>query len=261
MGSGRSSGRSRTRRGAWAARCGQHYRSNSSRYSGCLIARGGPWQRHRDHRPPDNEPGRVRQWNHLKKDLLKPEPIMIGPKKVVFRSKLEHAVDMIVELAAAFRDVPVLVVCDSWFGNNGLLRPLRNALGTRCQLLTRLRCNAAIFDTTPQVNESPNTCTRREHESGSLPFSWRRNPRSSWATTTSNSCRRNRPSYPGRPRCPITGSATWNDRSELKCAGVYPTMRSPDSAAPRARASAPPRITTRNSILRMAVHGTCILPG
>jgi hypothetical protein len=40
----------------------------------------------------------------------------------------------------------MLVVTDSWFGNNGLLKPLRQALGARAQLLSRLRVNAVLHD-------------------------------------------------------------------------------------------------------------------
>ena len=52
---------------------------------------------------------------------------------------------MICRVAACFAGVPVVVVTDSWFGNNGLFKPLRLALGGRVQLLSRLRVNAALF--------------------------------------------------------------------------------------------------------------------
>jgi hypothetical protein len=39
-----------------------------------------------------------------------------------------------------------MVVCDRWLGNNGLLKPLRQELGSRAQLLSRLRSNAELYD-------------------------------------------------------------------------------------------------------------------
>jgi IS4 transposase len=39
----------------------------------------------------------------------------------------------------------MLVVSDSWFGNNGLFKPLRARLGERVHLLARLRVNAALY--------------------------------------------------------------------------------------------------------------------
>jgi hypothetical protein len=39
----------------------------------------------------------------------------------------------------------VLVVCDSWFGNNGLFKPLRERLGGSVHLLSRLRSNAVLY--------------------------------------------------------------------------------------------------------------------
>lgn len=52
---------------------------------------------------------------------------------------------LIGKLGAVFTDVPVLVVTDSWFGNNGLLKPMRAKLGERAHLLSRLRFNAALY--------------------------------------------------------------------------------------------------------------------
>jgi hypothetical protein len=55
-------------------------------------------------------------------------------------------VRLIERLAGVFVAVPILVVTDSWFGNRGLLKPLRAALGPHVQLLTRLRVNAVLYD-------------------------------------------------------------------------------------------------------------------
>ncbi|SMP83404.1 DDE superfamily endonuclease [Desulfonatronum zhilinae] len=41
---------------------------------------------------------------------------------------------------------PMLVVADSWFGNDGLWRPTREKLGQDIDLLSRLRCNINIHE-------------------------------------------------------------------------------------------------------------------
>jgi hypothetical protein len=64
----------------------------------------------------------------------------------VFQTKFAQVVALIVRLGGVFTAVPVLVVCDSWFGNNGLLKPLRQQFGTRAHLLSRLRSNAALYE-------------------------------------------------------------------------------------------------------------------
>jgi len=51
---------------------------------------------------------------------------------------------MISRIATVFTSVPVLVVTDSWFGNAGLLKPLRGAIGEQAHLLSRLRVNAVL---------------------------------------------------------------------------------------------------------------------
>ncbi len=53
---------------------------------------------------------------------------------------------LIQTFAGVFPRAPILVVTDSWFGNNGLLKPLRRALGSRAHLLSRLRVNAVLHD-------------------------------------------------------------------------------------------------------------------
>jgi hypothetical protein len=80
----------------------------------------------------------------LKKTLAQ-TTVCMGAKEIAFRSKFDQAVEMITELAQAFKQHPILVVTDSWFGNNGLLKPLSGALGDRVHLLARLRCNAALY--------------------------------------------------------------------------------------------------------------------
>ena len=75
-----------------------------------------------------------------------------------FETKFAQAVALIRRLGAVFPAVPVLVVCDSCFGNNGLFKPLRQELGPRAQWLSRLRTNAALYDLptrTPGVSGRP----------------------------------------------------------------------------------------------------------
>lgn len=68
-----------------------------------------------------------------------------------FQSKMAQAAEMLCAVAAHFASLPVLVVTDSWFGNDGLLRPLRES-GYRFDLLSRLRSNIALYDSPePQV--------------------------------------------------------------------------------------------------------------
>ena len=82
---------------------------------------------------------------YFMKKHLQAEPVTKGDKPVEFRTKFEQAIEMFTRLARVFPLVPVLVVTDSWFGNNGLLKPLRQALGERVHLLTRLRVNNTLY--------------------------------------------------------------------------------------------------------------------
>lgn len=71
--------------------------------------------------------------------------IRVGKDRVNFQTKLEQAAQMIIELYHAYK-IPVLVVADSWFGNNGLWAPVHKQLGTSFQLISRLRCSNNLFD-------------------------------------------------------------------------------------------------------------------
>ncbi|MCJ7540740.1 MAG: transposase [Desulfobacterales bacterium] len=66
-----------------------------------------------------------------------------------FQTKLEQAAEMIIQLAHHFVDVPVTAVCDSWFGNDGLFKPVRKHLGTSFHLLSRLRSNTVLYTMPP----------------------------------------------------------------------------------------------------------------
>jgi hypothetical protein len=62
-----------------------------------------------------------------------------------FQTKLDQAVEMVIQLARHFLGVDITVVCDSWFGNDSLFKPLRKHLGTSVHLLSRLRSNTVLY--------------------------------------------------------------------------------------------------------------------
>ncbi len=74
--------------------------------------------------------------------------MQVPGEPTVFRTKLDQAAEMLIELAHHFAGLPVLVVCDSWFGNNGLFKPVRKQLGDSFHILSRLRSNAALYQLT-----------------------------------------------------------------------------------------------------------------
>ena len=82
---------------------------------------------------------------YFMKKHLQAKPVLKGKKPVEFRTKFQQAIDMLARLGSVFPTVPVLVVTDSWFGNNGLLKPLRETLGERAHVLTRLRVNNTLY--------------------------------------------------------------------------------------------------------------------
>ena len=63
---------------------------------------------------------------------------------VSFQTKMAQSVEMILQVSAHFIGKPILVVCDSWFGNNGLWRPLQHS-GQPVQLLSRMRSNTVLY--------------------------------------------------------------------------------------------------------------------
>jgi len=66
-----------------------------------------------------------------------------------FSTKLQQAAEMIIQIAHHFANVPVTVVCDSWFGNDGLFKPVRKHLGSSFHLLSRLRSNIVLYSLPP----------------------------------------------------------------------------------------------------------------
>jgi hypothetical protein len=74
----------------------------------------------------------------------------ISGKSPSFKTKLEQAVDMLVQLAHHFDGVKILCTCDSWFGNNGLFKPARKHIGNLFNLLSRLRSNIVLYSMLPE---------------------------------------------------------------------------------------------------------------
>jgi len=70
---------------------------------------------------------------------------------VPFLTKLDQAAQMLKKLYSYFK-VPVLVVADSWFGNNGLWSQLK-ASGGDFHLLSRLRTNSVLLGLPKPVEE------------------------------------------------------------------------------------------------------------
>lgn len=82
---------------------------------------------------------------YLRGETLRAGEVRLRGQALAFADKFAQAVAMIARLGRCFQTVPVLVVTDSWFGNNGLFRPLRQELGARVALLSRLRVNAVLY--------------------------------------------------------------------------------------------------------------------
>ena len=82
---------------------------------------------------------------HLKKSI-EHRNLTPGKPEIKFETKLEQAVQMITDIADTFRQACILVITDSWFGNNSLFNPLRQKLDQGVHLLSRLRANNTIFD-------------------------------------------------------------------------------------------------------------------
>jgi len=81
---------------------------------------------------------------HMKKSIERINRTVNGPK-IEFKTKLAQAADMITGIAEAFRQTRIITITDSWFGNNGLWKPLHNSLGQRFHMMSRLRSNNNVF--------------------------------------------------------------------------------------------------------------------
>ncbi len=83
-------------------------------------------------------------FHHFEKDIAANKPTYRG-NEIVFKTKYRHAVDMLKNIAFKFSVASLLVVSDSWFGNNGLLAPMRKEIGKISHVLSRLRSNNVIY--------------------------------------------------------------------------------------------------------------------
>jgi hypothetical protein len=81
---------------------------------------------------------------HMKK-TIDAGKIQINGKAPSFQTKYVQAVEMLSKISTAFRDTPLLVVADSWFGNDGLFKPMRKTIGQHMHILSRLRVNNKLF--------------------------------------------------------------------------------------------------------------------
>jgi len=81
---------------------------------------------------------------HLKKSVERRKQMLSKPV-IEFKTKLDQAADMITDIAEVFGQTRILAITDSWFGNNGLWKPLHKKLGQRFHLLSRLRSNNNLF--------------------------------------------------------------------------------------------------------------------
>src|SRR5450759_5494916 len=69
---------------------------------------------------------------------------------------------MLIGIGSHFSASPLLVVTDSWFGNESLWRPVRDALGERFHMLSRLRCNNVLY-AQPDVSQPGQRGRRRKY--------------------------------------------------------------------------------------------------
>ena len=87
---------------------------------------------------------------HLKKEIEK-NIFAYNGKQINFQTKHTQAVSMITDVAAQFSDTNILIVADSWFGNNGMWGPLYSELGKQIHMISRLRANNNLFDMQPEM--------------------------------------------------------------------------------------------------------------
>jgi hypothetical protein len=77
--------------------------------------------------------------------------VQINGKSLPFRTKFEQAIEMLCQISQRFANTPLLVVTDSWLGNDGLFKPMRKTIGQHTHILSRLRVNAALFEVPKRV--------------------------------------------------------------------------------------------------------------
>jgi hypothetical protein len=80
---------------------------------------------------------------HLKKTV---EASLLKKPPLQFKTKIDQAVEMVTDLCEVFKQGTILLITDSWFGNGSLYQPLNQGLGRDFHLLSRMRCNNALYD-------------------------------------------------------------------------------------------------------------------
>jgi len=98
---------------------------------------------------------------HLKKSVERKNRNGNG-QPLTFQTKLEQAVDMITGIAQKFLQTRIVIVADSWFGNNGMWKPLHDRLGIWVDMISRLRSNNNVFDL-PGVHRSGKVGRKRKY--------------------------------------------------------------------------------------------------
>jgi DDE superfamily endonuclease len=105
---------------------------------------------------------------HMKKTIAAKKARVNG-KTPLFQTKFEQAVEMLPEISAAFPGTPLLIVTDSWFGNDGLFKPMRKTVGQHTHILSRLRVNTALFALPPERQKHQLGRTRKYgHKMGNV---------------------------------------------------------------------------------------------
>jgi hypothetical protein len=97
---------------------------------------------------------------HMRKTIIA-KKVTINGQVPAFQTKFEQSVEMLAEISKAFPDAPLLVVADSWFGNDGLYKPMRKTVGPHCHILSRLRANNTLFAPPPKRQENQLGRTRK----------------------------------------------------------------------------------------------------
>jgi hypothetical protein len=80
---------------------------------------------------------------HMKKTV---EARGLKKPALEFKTKIDQAVEMVFSIAEIFQQGTILLITDSWFGNDSLYKPLNQGLARDFHLLSRLRCNNTLYD-------------------------------------------------------------------------------------------------------------------
>jgi hypothetical protein len=82
---------------------------------------------------------------YFPKDEISKNKPTFKNQEISFQNKHQQAVEMLAVVGREFLQQTILVVADSWFGNQGLWKPLFKKLGKRVNLLSRLRANNNLY--------------------------------------------------------------------------------------------------------------------